>query len=347
MRVAKQALNAKQFARDIEKKPLARRYLFLGEDAGEKDRCIAGIAKRLFGDAPPPPDAAARFHAAGGEFADAVGFALAPSMFSAEALCVIVNVDELSAVKENQALMARLLDELPETVTLVLTASEKGSPKVVPAARAGEFVTVQFWRPFESDVVSHVRQRLGAPRDGSAPLRIDNAAVSLLVELLGRDLARIDEALDRILAAGVRGAVTVETVREYVRDAGSAGVFDLVEALFRRDRKSFRLLERLLADGVPELVVVSLVMRQAELIERFHSLTAGGDAVEEALERLKVYPKHRDGFMTQARAFPPRTLARVFPLIADTDRRLKSGSMGRGLVANPLCDLTMGMVLGA
>lgn len=84
----------------------------------------------------------------------------------------------------------------------------------------------------------------------NAGLRIDPAALDLLVEALGADIARIAVEIEKLaLFAGDR-AVTTDDIAALVPDARAATIFALVNALGRRDRaRSLAILDTLTREG--------------------------------------------------------------------------------------------------
>jgi DNA polymerase-3 subunit delta len=84
----------------------------------------------------------------------------------------------------------------------------------------------------------------------AAGFRIDPAALELLVEALGGDIARISVEIEKLsLFAGGR-SVGVDDIAELVPDARATNIFALVNALGRRDRaRSLEILDTLTREG--------------------------------------------------------------------------------------------------
>ncbi len=105
---------ARELYVDLDKKRLARAYLFLGEDDGEKDKAVGRIAALM-----PVGDGAehspGRFHCEMGELMQAADFALNRSMFSDARLCVLLNVDAIPGWRQVRRSSARfsLLFRIP------------------------------------------------------------------------------------------------------------------------------------------------------------------------------------------------------------------------------------------
>ena len=114
-------------------------------------------------------------------------------------------------------------------------------------------------RKFYAAIADVVELRRLAPHEGrqeaetlvrQAGFRMDPAAVDLLVEALGSDMARISTEIEKLsLFAGTR-AVGVDEIAALVPEARVSTIFALVNALGRRDRsKSLEILDTLTKEG--------------------------------------------------------------------------------------------------
>jgi len=83
-----------------------------------------------------------------------------------------------------------------------------------------------------------------------AGFRVDSAALDLLIEALGADIARVAVEVEKLsLFAGNR-AIGVDDITELVPDARATTIFALVNALGRRDRaRSLSILDTLTREG--------------------------------------------------------------------------------------------------
>lgn len=330
--------NAKQFKRELDGDRLEERYLFLGEEEGEKDKCITRICVMAFNDPNERAGGTARFHVENGdEFMNAVDFALSPPMFSARRVCVMYNIDALTAAKQGE-LFQHLVQELPDSTILILTTREIKPPPIL-ARVIGRFKVVQFWRYFDNDIYNYISagmRRLG--------LSIDDRALDLLVARTGNDIKKIDDAIDMIRFSGETGTVRADMIMNFVDDLREASVYDFVDALFKREPRALALFKKINEEGTPDLRVVYQILRQAETIETYYALVEGGAAEEDAMSRAGVYSRNREKFRRYAESFPRERLRRVFPLISGADYRLKSGGASRELASNPVFNLAADML---
>ncbi len=329
--------NAKQFKRELDGDRLEGRYLFLGEEEGEKDKCVNRIIVMAFNDPVERGYATGRFHVENGDYMAAAEFALSPPMFSSRRVCIMYNIDGLGQGKKSEE-FNYLLDNLPESTLLVLTSRENRPPAFMEPA-IDTFKVVQFWRYFENDIYTYIAsciRKLG--------FSIDERAIELLVERTGSDIKKIDDAMEMIRFSGETGLIGAETIRNFIDDVRDTSVYDFIDALFKGETRALGLYKKLFEDGTPELRVVYLILRQAEMIERYHSLVAQGFTPDESMNKAGVFRKAKDDFRRYADSFPVQRLRRVFALCGAADWKLKSGGTSKELVANPVFNIVSTMV---
>jgi DNA polymerase-3 subunit delta len=240
--------------------------------------------------------------------------------------------------KEHAALMAYIKAPCPSTV-LVLTAEKlDGRTKLVQALnRAGAVLTLEPPRP--SQLPQWIRDRAR-----SMTIDIEPEAATLLAELIGPELGILHRSLDMLaLLAGPGIPVSADHVGEGIAASRVHSVFELTDALGRRDWVQASLLMRnILGGGESALLVLAMVVRQLRLLVQTQNWR--GPARELAQE-LGVRPFVAEGLTQQATRFAPRDLYHALRLVALADLRLKSSRMATplvldGMLANMLVPAT-------
>ena len=331
--------NTKQFKQELDGDRLENRYLFLGEEEGEKDKYIKRIIGMAVAEEGERQNATGRFHIENDEFLSGSDFALSPTMFSSRRMCVMYNINTLQFNK-NSAVFHDLVFNLPDSTILIMTSLENKPPIFMSADVLALTKTVQFWRYFDTDIYKYVSmsfRRLG--------LAIDDRAVELLIERTGNDIKKIDDAIDMLRFSGRSGAIGTETIRDCVDDLKDASIFEFIDSLFKLEKKSLALFKKIFENGTPDLKIIYMILRQAEMIEEYYTLIEGGMSAEEAARQAGVYSKNRENFRRYTEKLPPDKLKRVFPLISSADYQLKSGGRTGELIANPVFNLVTSMVL--
>jgi DNA polymerase-3 subunit delta len=156
---------------------------------------------------------------------------------------------------------------------------------------------------------------------------IGREVVDLVAEIAGTDLARLEDAVERLgLFVGPSEPITEAAVAECVARVKTADTWALVDAVGRRDLG--RAL-RLLADvydsrdhGLPLLGALAWSIRQ---LAKFKIALEDGASTDEAARRAGVFQPHRAREIAQrVRALRAKELERWLLVLADTDVALKS-----------------------
>ena len=244
----------------IKRNDLPPAVLLLGPEAYERRR----LKEALF--ATVPEDAVARHDLSEVTLAEISDDARSLSLFASERLIWVVNAEAAlprgrAAAEDDEGESAGSGDSGPLNEYL-----KDPTPGVVIVFEAIRF-------DFEGDdkrKQERVRKFYAAVRDivelrrfsihearqeaeslvGAAGFRIEPAALDLLVEALGADIARISVEIEKLsLYAGGR-QIGVDDIAALVPDARSTSIFALVNSLGRRDRAhSLEILDTLVREG--------------------------------------------------------------------------------------------------
>ncbi len=340
--------NSKVFKGELKSKKLEKIYLFIGEEEGDKDKVINLILDKVFSSNDEKKESVNRFNIMGksdkekyDEFVKAVDYAISESMFSGDKFCIIKNIDSIKAVKSNKSIITDMIETLPDSTRLIMTATGNSVPAVIPKDLHSKIKIVQFWKMFESDIHSYVASSIN-----KMGFQIEQNALSHFVDLTGRDIRKVDDGLEMIKNSKFDSAITVELIDELIYDLKEVTVFDYIEFLFKRDKKALDLLKKLLDDFTPELQILSLIVRQVEMLEKFHLAVSQGENRDGAIRKAGVFGKSKDSFLLHSGKFTPRMLRGVFSIIAKADYELKSGVKSKDFMSNPLTTLTSDILFG-
>ena len=334
-------MNSKQLRNELGNNKLERIYLFTGEEEGEKEKIINTILGMVFTDEADRKNSVGRFHLEDNEFLKAADFALSQSIFAATSVCLMLNLEHLEQTNDHVALLRDVIENLPDATLLIMTSSENRVPRIIPADILENIKVVQFWRYFESDIFHYIREAMA--RSG---VSIEESAIALIIELLGRDVRKIDSAIEKIVSSGEVGSITREMVNALIEDERDVSAYEFIDSFFKRKGDAYYLLKKVHEEGMHELALLGMIMRQAELIEKFHSFTTRGLSAAEALNKMKIDSRRRGNFLAYATVNPPEELSRIFPLIYRADLRIKSTNYPGGITANPIFDLVSDFLIG-
>jgi DNA polymerase III delta subunit len=322
------SMNSRAFMKGI-KAEAGTRFLFLGEEVAEKEKAASLLATRFTGGS-----AFLRFHLDQGDIVRAGEELLQQGMFSDRKAAVLYQADALKT-KKDIAILEEIIGA-GDSILVMLTSSQNSPPASLKKMESS-LTAVIFWRMFENELHQHISARLAAESR-----KITRDALSLITTLTGRDYARVEAAVERLLLSG-ENEINRETVIAQIADEREVKVFDYIDSLFARRKDALSMLARVLEEGSHELQVLALVAREAEKLARYKALRAGGlDAYAAAL-KCGATKTAAEGFTQRAEALDDRFVIRVQYAIHRADSALKSSRsaspMGTMLL-NPLTELT-------
>lgn len=213
----------------------------------------------------------------------------------------------------------------PSSTTVLVLCAEKLNTKrrLVTAAKKGGFF-VDCAPPSKKDLPAWVRN--AARRRGHA---INASTAELLVELTGPDLATMDDVLERLsLFVGAGAELTEEALCEMVPVIRPATVWELVDAIGRRDRKAaLSLLDRVYDDPQDRgLRLVGTLAWSTRQLLRLRACLAEGLRGGEAAKAAGVPPFRQAALEQQLRRLPEGALEEWLVRLRDVDFALKGGS---------------------
>lgn len=330
---------AKELISELKQGKTRHTYLMLGEEEGEKDKIIARITGMIIPDEEDRRTNTGRFHLDTDPLLGAADFALSSSMFSQKRVCVIRNIDSLKSGKENRRLFSDMLENLPESSCLIMTAGKNRPPDFIPSNFLKKIGVYQFWRHFDSDIFRYVQNSL--QRHG---MMADDRAIKAIIMRTGNDIKKIDEAIEMLRYSGLESPLTTAVVENIISDQRDVSIYEFIEALFSRKASTLRLYKKIAEEGVPEGRIFYEINRHLDQLEKYYYLTSRGSGIDEAIKACGVFSKNRDKFLSFTRSYSEEKLKKIYPILGDTEVKRKSGSLSKRPVSSPVFELTMNML---
>ena len=218
-----------------------------------------------------------------------------------------------------------LLGGLPPTTVLIfldggLTAANP-LVKAVKAAK-GE---VKLFNPLrDREVAGWIADR--AREKGAS---IAGPAVQMLAGLVGGNLRLLDGELDKLATYAQGRSIERDDVEALVSQAKETSIFELVDAVAtRRQGPAMRALERLLTQGAPPPVAMTMLARQLRLMTQVKALAARNAGDDEIMTALGT----RSDFVVrktkeQARRYSLDALKQLYERLLETDLAIKTGAV--------------------
>jgi DNA polymerase-3 subunit delta len=332
-----------QFLARIKKGSIAPAYLFLGSEAYNRDRCRHALLDAML-----PPDereqGLAQYDLRESSLLDVVEDARSLSLFAGRRVIIVANAelalprqkseeeddDETPAAGGAQSLDEYLKDPTPDVVLLFeavrfdFEGEEKKRLERVRKFYASVTETVELKRYPIDDArleAQDLAKRAGLP--------IDRAALDLLVEALGADVARIAVEIEKLrLYSGGKSSITLEEISTLVPEARATTIFALVNALGRRNRAAaLQILETLTRDGeyLPlALAFLSTQFRMA-LVSKESGLRSAGQ-IQGHFSRIgvNVWGARAEQIHQTVSKFSKEQLELGMKLIFSADRDMRS-----------------------
>ena len=256
-------------------------------------------------------------------------------MISKRRLVLVTEVDRLA--ESDQDLLIGSFNALSPRTTLVLFAEDLDRRKKLYKKMREECCVAEFPKfkgvGLERWAESFVR------RQG---YRISPASIKKIVDLAGSDLQSLAMELEKLLIyTGKDKTVPDKAVDGLVRESRQQRVFDLTDAVGRRDRSgALKSLANLLNMGEHPLVVVAMMARHCRQVIITQECLSSGTPIRDIASAAQIPPFVLDQFVRQARSADPTAIRRMLVKLAEIDRRLKSSPAdGRMLLEGLICAL--------
>lgn len=232
-----------------------------------------------------------------------------------------------STQQEYLTALAEYLLQLPDTTRLVFVEGRplpSSHPILQLAQREKRGYVKRFDPPDAKTLPRWIAERVH--KYGG---EIEPQAAAHLAALVGADLRLLDQEIVKLAtyAAGERPITTVD-VDVLVPYAQAAIIFDLVDALGRRDgRTAAQTLHSLLDAGEHPLGLMAMIVRQFRLLIQVKELKDGGANSQAIAKALGIHPFPARKLYNQATHFTAAQLEAVYRHLLDTDVAIKSGGI--------------------
>jgi len=245
----------------------------------------------------------------------------------------------LIVAKEIDALKAADLDELiayfqspsPSTCLVLISNQSKFEKKAFIAAVEAIGAVVRFYAILDRDMASWIenwcRER---------GLSIQRDAVLYVWQTLGNDLQTIANELEKtIISIKERKKITYNDVKTVVGNFREYSSFDLAAALGKKDHAlAFLILSRLIQEGGSPIGLLGAIGWNFRRLMQVKAMESSGVGLDEGMKKLRppVIFHQAAAFKDQVRSYSLMELEKVFEVLLNTDRGLKSSGLSGRLV---------------
>ena len=299
-------------------------YLLVGPDAFLQDRAVSEIKKELFGADPGAAVADLQlFDAENDAAAPILDHLRTTGFFGSKRLAVVRNAEQLDT-DDRERVLSHLKAPAPSGVLILI--SSKGSVKKDAFLRDLQPLCryTACYAPFENDLPAWVSRRAQTYEK-----KIEPRAAAAIIERLGKDLSRIDSALDMLsLYVHPRPLITAADVEALIGRSLEEDVYGLTEAVLTRNaRTAFRMVDGLLRDGTRVPEIVGMLASQLEKIIRVQRLRDSGLGEAEIGARLKAHPFYLKKLFAEARLATRQRSEELLESLLECDEAVKTGKI--------------------
>ena len=235
---------------------------------------------------------------------------------------------KLSAAKQKFLdVLKAYLPQLPPTTRLVFVEERDlpGGHPILKLAKQSEHGYVKrFARPDEKSLPRWIRDRV--QKHGG---EIESRAAYQLAAVVGADLRLLDQEIIKLVTyTNAERAITLEDIKLLVPYSQDAVIFDMVDALGKRDgQTAAQTLHRLLEEGEHPLGLLGMIIRQFRLLIQVKELKGKGSSAREIARIIKLHPFPTRKLYNQATHFTSDQLEKVYRHLSDTDVDIKTGKI--------------------
>lgn len=229
--------------------------------------------------------------------------------------------------EEHEAILSAYLeDPSPSTVVIFIADDLNGVRKMGKLLRL-QAGAVEFLMLDDEELAKGARR--GFAEHG---IRIDESSLRYLVSLVGPNVRRLSNEVEKLSAAAMPDAVVdVDLIDALVPNTREITNFALTEQIVRKNKaKALMILQKILDDGAEPVMLVGLISYN------FRRLLMVADMMSRGLERREVVRvmnlryNDQEDFLKAARHIGAKKLAHALKRIAATDLALKTSIGGGG-----------------
>ena len=258
---------------------------------------------------------------------DVVNAANTMPFLSERRLVIVRNVDKLDTASLER-LAAYAKDPAPYTCLVLVATKIAKNSKLYRAVAAGG-VAYEYAAPKRNEYAGEVAKLL---RERGKTIAAP--AAQLLVDIVGRDLRRLDvEAAKLATYVADADRVSADDVKAVAAASAEASVFELSDAVGERDvTRALRVLRRLLDAGETPLGVEAMLARHVRALIGAHALADRGVSPDAMAPEIGMAPWQARNAAKQASRYEPKELTVALGGLAAAEEEMKTSPTDAGLV---------------
>lgn len=323
-------MNYSELIKNIEKGIINPLYLFYGDEGFLIDEAVKKIVSIIV--EPSNRDFNLEFLRGGETSCEEIISKAQTLPFMGERRVVIVKgIDEIKA-SGAERLMEYCSNPSP-TTTLILTGHKIDARDKLHNTVSKNGVVVQFKPLYEKDTAGWVMRIVK-----EAGYRIDNDAKDYLISIVGNNLQRLKNELEKVFTyKGSNKDIKIDDIKLLVEDTKIESIFAFTDSIGSKDiNKALRLLEKMIGQGEMPEKIISMITRQFRLILLTKVYRERGAAPSEIPVKAGFAPFLLEGYLKQAAKYTLIELKDSFYKVQMADVKIKSSDISKRMIIENL-----------
>ncbi|MCG2693970.1 DNA polymerase III subunit delta [Candidatus Parcubacteria bacterium] len=237
--------------------------------------------------------------------------------------------------KIEETAVLEIIKKIPEETFLVVW--EQGGDEKFLKNDLGKYLLKQkFVYPFNvlsgNELTGWIRKRVAF-----YGCEIDNESATLITEILGNDLWKIDLELNKLCTFTIgslasNSKISRKVVDQLLKKEAEENIFKFIDALAGKNKRlAFLTLQNELDAGASELALLGMVARQVRILLQIKFFNVGnghGRSLQKAevAEELGIHPYVAQKALAQANNFQTNELKNIYRGLLQIDMAVKSSS---------------------
>ena len=327
-------MTGRQFIQQLKKEGPGAGYLFVGAELFLRDRCRTALKDAVLPAG--SQDSLVEIDLKQESLPRLLDETRTLSLFASERLIVGVNAEGAlpragtKAAKELKGQMVEYFSKPTPGVTVLLECTRFDSQERDDKAKIER--VVKFYQPVPVTVELNRLSATDALRACTKVakdlgLEVGQDVLVELVEMLAADMGRLERELEKLKVYKPEGAITRADLDEIVPEAKQSGVFELSEALARKDRsRALETLNNLASAGTYwpfQLSFLGSLFRQALAVKELKVRNANAVTAELGRRGVRVWPSRARQLLDIAGMFSRKELGDALIGVFEADRDLR------------------------
>lgn len=294
-------------------------YLLLGPESFLRDRAARAIADEALRDTLLREFNDLSISLIEGDARPAIAEAEQLPMMSTRRVIRVTDFNKLD--EDNEELLLDYLKRPVETSVVIFVTDDVDKRKTFGKTLVQKAAAFEFAPLNDGELTAWARTHLKELKTEA-----ETDVLRRIVELVGSDVRTLSNELNKLSAAALpSGRITMDLVEALVGRSRELMNWDLTDQMLARNRpRALQVLEHLLEDGAPPLMLIGLIASTYRRLALAHALLSQGMSSRDIFRQVPMPPFKQQSYLATLGRTDSKTLARQIARIADADLEIKT-----------------------